>query len=45
MLAADGGLKVLDDMGQPPFIPCRVASQTVKEVLAGNLPERVVVRD
>ncbi|PIE69470.1 MAG: tungstate ABC transporter substrate-binding protein WtpA [Deltaproteobacteria bacterium] len=27
MLDPDGGLKILKDMGQPPFIPCRIADQ------------------
>ena len=45
LLAADGGLKVLKDMGQPPFIPCRVTSQKVKDALPGNLSKLVEVRD
>ena len=45
LLSADGGLKVLKDMGQPPFIPCRVISQAVKDVLPGNLPKLVEVRE
>ncbi len=27
MMDPDGGLKILKDMGQPPFIPCRVPDQ------------------
>ena len=45
LLSADGGLKVLKDMGQPPFVPCRVASQAVKDALPGNLPALVEVRE
>ena len=44
MLASDGGLKVLADMGQPPFIPCRVLSVQIKESLPGNLPKLVEVK-
>ncbi len=45
LLAADGGLKVLKDMGQPPFVPCRVVSQGVKDALPGTLPSLVEVRE
>lgn len=45
MLAPEGGLKVLDDMGQPPFVPARVSSIQVKEQLPGNLPKLVEVRN
>nr|WP_231717251.1 tungstate ABC transporter substrate-binding protein WtpA [Desulfosarcina ovata] len=45
LLAADGGLKVLKEMGQPPFIPCRVTSQAVKDGLPGSLPSLVEVRE
>lgn len=45
MLKPDGGLKVLEDMGQPPFIPARVSSAPVKESLPGNLPQLVEVKN
>jgi len=45
MLSADGGLKVLKEMGQPPFIPCRVTTQAVKKSLPGNLGKLVEVRE
>jgi molybdate/tungstate transport system substrate-binding protein len=45
MLAADGGLKVLADMGQPPFDPARVSSIQVKESLPGRLPTLVEVKN
>ncbi len=32
-------------MGQPPFVPCRVANQTIKDALPGNLSELVEVRE
>lgn len=44
LLRADGGLKVLESMGQPPFVPCRVISQTVKDALPGTLSQLVEVR-
>ena len=45
LLAADGGLKVLKEMGQPPFVPCRVPIQAMQEALPGNLPKLVEVRE
>jgi len=45
MLAPDGGLKVLEGMGQPPFIPARVSSKQVKKSLPGNLSNLVEVKN
>lgn len=45
MLSADGGLKVLKEMGQPPFVPCRVTTQAVRDALPGNLGKLVEVRE
>jgi molybdate/tungstate transport system substrate-binding protein len=45
LLSGDGGLKVLKEMGQPPFTPCRVTSQAVRDALPGNLPKLVEVRE
>jgi molybdate/tungstate transport system substrate-binding protein len=45
LLATDGGLKVLEELGQPPFIPCRVTSQAIKDMLPGNLSNLVEVRE
>jgi molybdate/tungstate transport system substrate-binding protein len=45
MLAADGGLKVLDSMGQPPFIPGRVSTESEKNGLPGSLPRLVEVKN
>jgi len=44
MLDPDGGLKILNDMGQPPFTPCRVASDEMKAKLPGELQALVEVR-
>jgi molybdate/tungstate transport system substrate-binding protein len=35
MLDPNGGLKVLKDLGQPPFVPCRVPTKEMK----ARLPE------
>ncbi|MGA6924765.1 MAG: tungstate ABC transporter substrate-binding protein WtpA [Desulfosarcina sp.] len=45
LLAPDGGLKVLEAMGQPPFIPVRVSSRATQDALPGNLPKLVEVRE
>jgi molybdate/tungstate transport system substrate-binding protein len=45
LLSADGGLKVLKEMGQPPFIPCRVTTQAIRGSLPGNLPDLVEVSE
>jgi molybdate/tungstate transport system substrate-binding protein len=45
MLAPDGGLKVLGDMGQPPFVPARVSSIQVQKSLPANLPMLVEVKN
>jgi molybdate/tungstate transport system substrate-binding protein len=45
MLSPQGGLKVLQEMGQPPFIPARVSSSEVKNSLPGNLPNLVEVKN
>lgn len=45
MLAPDGGLKVLKDQGQPPFIPCRVPNEAMKEKLPEELKPLVEVKD
>lgn len=44
MLSADGGLKVLGNMGQPPFVPCRVPDPTMHELLPAKLAKLVEVR-
>lgn len=45
MLSPDGGLKVLKEMGQPPFIPVRVSSMDVKKMLPGNLSKMAEVKN
>jgi molybdate/tungstate transport system substrate-binding protein len=45
MLSPDGGLKVLAEMGQPPFIPARISSPEVKAALPGELPQLVEVKN
>lgn len=45
LLSPDGGLKVLQEMGQPPFTPCRVISKQVQNSLPGRLAELVEVRN
>jgi len=45
MLSPEGGLKVLDDMGQPPFVPCRVGSDAVRQALPGQLGSLVEVKN
>ena len=45
MLSPTGGLKILKDMGQPPFIPCRVPSEKMKGLLPAPLQKRVEVKN
>jgi len=44
MLDAKGGLKILKEMGQPPFIPARVSSAAMKTGLPGELQSVVTVQ-
>ncbi len=37
LLNPDQGLKILKEMGQPPFVPARVTSQEAKSSLPGEL--------
>jgi molybdate/tungstate transport system substrate-binding protein len=45
VLSPGGGLKILKDMGQPPFIPCRVPTQAMKSMLPPSLQELVEVKN
>lgn len=45
MLAPDGGLKILDEMGQPPFIPTRVPTEKMHEALPEALKPLVEVKE
>ena len=44
ILSPEKGLKILREMGQPPFMPCRVATQREKDGLPGPLSGLVEVR-
>ena len=44
MLSPDGGLKILKDQGQPPFIPCIVPSSQMEEKLPAELKPLVAVK-
>ncbi len=44
LLDPDKGLKVLQEMGQPPFVPCRVPSKEAMSKLPSELKGRVEVR-
>ncbi|WP_457571647.1 tungstate ABC transporter substrate-binding protein WtpA [Desulfovulcanus sp.] len=45
LLDPKGGLKILKEMGQPPFIPCRVPSKEMMKKLPKELQKYVEVRD
>ena len=45
LLDPEGGLKVLKNMGQPPFIPARVPSREMKNALPDRLQKRVTVKE
>ncbi|QTA86069.1 Molybdate/tungstate-binding protein, WtpA-like [Desulfonema magnum] len=45
MLDPEGGLKVLKDMGQPPFVPCRVPTAAMKATLPTPLQSLVEVKN
>jgi len=45
LMSADGGLKVLKEMGQPPFIPCRVPTEKAKSQLPSSLQGLVEVKN
>ncbi len=45
MLDAQGGLKILKEMGQPPFIPCRVPTMEMKARLPRALRDLVEIRE
>lgn len=44
VLSPEGGLKVLKEQGQPPFIPCRVPSEEMKSSLPAELQGLVEVK-
>lgn len=45
MLDPQGGLKILETMGQPPFVPCLVSSEEIKAKLPDALKVLVEVRE
>jgi molybdate/tungstate transport system substrate-binding protein len=45
MLDPKGGLQILKEQGQPPFIPCRVPSDEMKAALPTELQEFVEVKN
>ena len=45
LMSPDGGLKVLKEMGQPPFIPCRVPTEKSKSQLPSSLQNLVEVKN
>ena len=45
MLDDQGGLKILKEMGQPPFIPCRVPTEAMRSSLPKQLQNLVEVKD
>ncbi len=44
LLSADGGLKILKQMGQPPFTPCRVPDADMLKALPPTLQSKTEVR-
>jgi len=45
MLNPEGGLKILKEMGQPPFIPCRVPTAEMMAILPAGLQKLVEVKE
>jgi len=45
MMSPEGGLKILEESGQPPFIPCWVPTDEMKQKLPSALSSLVVVKD
>ncbi len=45
LLNPGGGLKILKDMGQPPFVPCRVSSEKALNMLPAPLKKLVEIKN
>ncbi len=45
MLDPEGGLKILKEMGQPPFVPARVPTSEMKDKLPAELQKLIIVKD
>jgi molybdate/tungstate transport system substrate-binding protein len=44
MLDEQGGLQILKEMGQPPFVPARIPDQDMMDELPEQLHDVVVVK-
>ncbi|MCD6353840.1 MAG: tungstate ABC transporter substrate-binding protein WtpA [Proteobacteria bacterium] len=44
LLDPQGGLKILQEMGQPPFVPCRVPTAEIKSKLPAGLKNLVEIK-
>ena len=45
LLSSKKGLRVLKEMSQPPFVPARVSTVRIKEILPGEIRKLVEVKD
>jgi len=45
LLAPEGGMKILKEMGQPPFVPARINSEKNKKFLPAELSKLVEVKN
>lgn len=45
LLDPQGGLKILEEMGQPPFVPARVPSAAMRDLLPASLQKLVEVKE
>lgn len=45
MMNPQGGLKILQESGQPPFVPCWVPTKEMKEILPAPLRDLVQVKE
>jgi len=45
LLSPDHGLKILKEMGQPPFIPCRLPSREMADKLPAQIKPLVEIQD
>lgn len=45
LLDPQGGLRILKEQGQPPFVPCRVPSEKMRKELPVSLQKLVVVKN
>jgi molybdate/tungstate transport system substrate-binding protein len=45
LLNSNGGLKILKEMGQPPFVPCRVSTEKALNTLPAPLKKLVEIKN